>query len=240
MSQCCPNSLIRRFAAPSPRRAERRALGMLTARAPRPAKRGEGGRRPGEGFVHRWLRGLVLAAIALVVTPLGAATQEFKPAIPDVMVMTQDGKSVRFYSDLVKGNAVAVNFVFTNCKTICPMLGGMFTNLQKQSVHGVRLISISIDSSVDTPQRLKAWGAKFNPGPSWTFVTGRQADIDQILKAFDAFTSRPQDHLPITIIGSDATGVWTRNYGFLSGPELATVITRVTDRAAQKAEGGGQ
>ena len=183
----------------------------------------------------------ILAVIALlVVAPLGASTQDFKPVIPDVTVVTQDGKSVRFYSDLVKGNAVAVNFIFTNCKTICPMLGGMFTNLQKQSTRGVRMISVSIDPTVDTPRRLKQWGAKFNPGPSWVFVTGRQADIDQILKALGVYTSRPQDHLPITIIGSDATGVWTRNYGFLSGPELASVVTRVTDVAAQKAGGSGR
>jgi hypothetical protein len=50
----------------------------------------------------------------------------------DVPVLTQDGKSVRFHSDLVKGNVVAVNFIFTNCKTLCPMLGGMFPNLQKE------------------------------------------------------------------------------------------------------------
>ena len=187
------------------------------------------------------MRVLAAAFVAILITASGgASTQDFKPVIPDVMVTTQDGKSVRFYSDLVKGNTVAVNFIFTNCKTICPMLGGMFTNLQKQSARGVRLISVSIDPTVDTPRRLKEWGAKFHPGSSWTFVTGRQADIDQILQAFGAFTTRPQDHLPITIVGSDVTGIWTRNYGFLSGPELATVVTRVTEPAPQKAEGGGQ
>jgi protein SCO1/2 len=181
-----------------------------------------------------------LMVVAFVVAPLGASTQDFKPAIPDVPVMTQEGKSIRFYSDLVKGNTVAVNFVFTNCNTICPMLGGMFTNLQRQTGRGVHMISISIDPTVDTPRRLKAWGAKFNPGPSWTFVTGRQSDIDEILKALGVYTSRPQDHVPVTIIGSDATGVWTRNYGFLSGPELASVVTRVTDGAARKTEGGSK
>ncbi len=187
------------------------------------------------------MRVFAAAAAALLMTAsLRASTENFKPAIPDVSVVTQDGKTVRFYSDLVKGNTVAVNFVFTNCKTICPMLGGMFTNLQKQSARGVRLISISIDPTTDTPRRLKEWGAKFNPGPSWTFVTGRQADIDEILKAFGAYTSRPQEHLPVTVIGSDVTGIWTRSYGFLSGPELASVVTRATEGAKQKAEGGGQ
>jgi len=182
----------------------------------------------------------VLIVLASVVAPLAAETQRFKPVIPDVPVLTQDGKSVHFYSDLVKGRAVAVNFIFTNCKTICPLLGAMFGNLQKESGRPVQMISISIDPSVDTPQRLKAWSAKYHAGPSWTFVTGRQSDIDEILKAFGAYTSRPQDHLPTTIIGSDATGIWTRNYGFLSGPELASVVVRVMDGGSQAAEGGGQ
>ena len=187
-------------------------------------------------MIERFL--FALAVAVLLAAPLGASTQEFRPAIPDVVVQTQEGRSVHFYSDLVKGNTVAVNFIFTNCKTICPMLGGMFTNLQKQSGRGVHLISVSIDPAFDTPARLQQWGAKFHPGPTWTFVTGRQADIDQILKALGAYTARPQDHLPVTIIGSDATGLWTRNYGFLSGPQLADVVTRVTGGETRKTEAG--
>ena len=179
----------------------------------------------------------VFFVLAFVAASLGAQTQLFQPVIPDVPVLTQDGKSVRFYTDLVKGNTVAVNFIFTNCKTICPMLGGMFTNLQKHGGSGVKMISISIDPTVDTPRRLKEWSSKFHPGPSWVFVTGRQADIDQILKALGVYTSRPQDHLPLTIIGNDSTNVWTRNYGFLSGPELSTVVTRVNNGTAKTAGG---
>jgi protein SCO1/2 len=181
-----------------------------------------------------------LFVLAVVCAPLGAQTQPFQPAIPDVPVLTQDGKSVRFYTDLVKGNTVAVNFIFTNCTTICPMLGGMFTNLQKHGGSGVKMISISIDPTVDTPRRLKEWSSKFHPGPSWVFVTGRQADIDLILKALGVSTSRPQDHLPLTIIGSDVTSVWTRNYGFLSGPELSKVVARVSDRAQRTTIGGAR
>ena len=54
------------------------------------------------------LRPWILAVIALVVAPLGASAQTFNPVIPDVPVLTQDGKSVHFYTDLVKGNTVAV------------------------------------------------------------------------------------------------------------------------------------
>jgi protein SCO1/2 len=183
--------------------------------------------------------GLLIVSIAAVLAaaPLAASTAAFQPSIPDVPVVTQDGKSVHFYSDLVKGNSVAVNFIFTNCKTICPMLGGMFTNLQKQDNGQMKMISVSIDPTVDTPRRLKEWGAKFHPGPNWTFVTGRQDDIDQILKAFGTYTSLPQEHLPITIIGSDVSGVWTRNYGFLSGAEMTAVIARIHGATAKEAAG---
>ena len=162
----------------------------------------------------------------LLAAPLAAAADKFAPTIPDVTVVTQDGKTVHFYSDLVKGKTVAVNFIFTNCKTICPVLGAMFTTLQKQG-EDVRMISISIDPAFDTPARLKEWSTKFRAGPAWTLVTGRQSDIDAIVKAFGAYTARPQDHVPVTIIGSDATGVWTRNYGFLSNTDIAAVVARV-------------
>ena len=174
-------------------------------------------------------RAALLFALVLAAAPLRGETTSFKPSIPDVPVLTQDGKSVHFYSDLVKGNVVAVNFIYTNCKTICPILSAMFVNLQKQGDNGVHLISVSIDPTVDTPTRLKSWAAKFGGGASWTLVTGKQADIDQIVKAFGAWTPTPQDHLPITIVGSDATNVWTRNYGFLSSAELTSLIGRAKE-----------
>jgi len=45
----------------------------------------------------------------------------------------------------------------------------------------VHLISISVDPVTDTPERLKAWGAKFKAGAGWTFVTGDKQEIDKLL-----------------------------------------------------------
>jgi protein SCO1/2 len=39
---------------------------------------------------------------------------------------------VRFYTDLVKGRVVAVNFIFTTCTTICPPLGATFARVQRE------------------------------------------------------------------------------------------------------------
>ena len=89
--------------------------------------------------------------------------------VPDVKLVDQDGRPVRFYTDLVKGQVVAMNFVFTSCGTICPPMGANFAKLQKilggRPGPHVRLISVSIDPANDTPERLKAWAAKFGAQP---------------------------------------------------------------------------
>ena len=151
----------------------------------------------------------------------------FTPAVPDVEVVTHEGKTVRFYSDLVKDRAVAVNFIFTDCSTICPASGALFANLQKQSARGVHFISVSIDPETDTPKKLAAWSGKFRTGSSWTLVTGKKSAIDEIVKAFGTTTARPQDHQPLTIIGSDATHVWTRIYGFPGSEKVNAAFDEV-------------
>src|SRR4051794_9675078 len=49
--------------------------------------------------------------------------------IPDVELMDQNGRRVRFYSDVVQGKTVAINTIFTTCTTICPLMGANFAKL---------------------------------------------------------------------------------------------------------------
>ncbi len=163
-----------------------------------------------------------------------AETATFTPEIPDVDVLTHEGKKVRFYSDLVKGRVVAVNFVFTNCSTICPASGALFAALQTQQ-RGVHFISVSIDPEYDTPKRLDAWSRRFRKDAGWTLVTGKQDAIDRIVKAFGASTARPQDHTPLTIVGSDVTRRWSRLYGFPGHEKLASLVDEVSRTKLQDA-----
>ena len=172
--------------------------------------------------------------------PAAAATDGYEQAshasgkmsIPDVELLDQDGRKVRFYTDLVKGRVVAVNFIFTTCTTICPPLGATFARVQKElGARGgsdVRFISISVDPATDTPERLKAWGAKFRAAEGWTLVTGRKPQVDELLRALGAATASPSDHSPTVLIGNDAAGQWTRAYG-LARP---SVLIGLIDAAA--------
>ena len=150
-----------------------------------------------------------------------------KMNIPDVELLDQDGRKVHFYTDLVKGRTVAINFIFTTCTTICPPLGATFARVQKELGdkvgREVRFISISVDPATDTPERLKAWGAKFHAGDGWTFLTGNKPQVDELLRALGAFARR-EDHSPTVLIGNDAHGKWTRTYGLANTSQLVQII----------------
>jgi cytochrome oxidase Cu insertion factor (SCO1/SenC/PrrC family) len=153
--------------------------------------------------------------------------------IPDVEVLDQEGHALHFYSDLIKGKTVAINFIFTNCTTICPPLAATFARVQREMGEkvgkDVRFISISVDPLTDTPERLKAWGAKFKAGAGWTFVTGSKPQMDKLLNALGASVSRREDHSPVVIVGNDLKGVWTRTYGLAQISQMVGLIESVIE-----------
>jgi cytochrome oxidase Cu insertion factor (SCO1/SenC/PrrC family) len=160
--------------------------------------------------------------------------------IPDTTVLDQHGKRLRFYSDLVKGKTVAINFVFTTCNGVCPTLTAKFRQLQQELGErvgrDVQLISISVDPTTDVPERLSAYAEKFHAGPGWTFVTGSKPEIDELLRALGAFAPDKGNHPQTILIGNDATGYWTRTLGLTPAKAVAQIVTDAaqTNRDASK------
>jgi len=154
--------------------------------------------------------------------------------IPDTPVYDQNGSRLRFYTDLVKGKTVVINFIFTTCTTICPPLTATFRKVQQElgarSGRDVQLISVSVDPTTDTPEKLKEFAAKFSAGLGWTFVTGDKSDMDQLLRALGAYAIDRNDHSATILVGKESAGYWTRTYG-LAAP--ATIV-KLIDEAAGK------
>jgi protein SCO1/2 len=151
--------------------------------------------------------------------------------VPDVTLVDQDGRKLRFWSDLVAGKVVAVSFVFTHCATICPPIGANFGRLRQllgsRAGTSVQLISVSVDPVSDTPERLKAWAARFGAGPGWTLLTGPKAEVDRLLRALQSYTPNFSDHSPLILMGNAATGVWERASGLAPASELAARLARL-------------
>ena len=153
--------------------------------------------------------------------------------IPDAQVLDQHGKQLNFYSDLIKGKTVAINFVFTTCTAICPSLTATFRRVQQNAAErgvDVQLISVSVDPTTDTPERLQDYAAKFKAGPGWTFVTGDKARIDSVLSGLGAAVSNKNDHTPMILIGNDASDYWTRAYGLTSPTKIVDILADASKR----------
>ena len=50
---------------------------------------------------------------------------------PNVPLVTHEGKTVRFYDDLLKGKSVAVNIIYTSCTNECPLETARLAQLQR-------------------------------------------------------------------------------------------------------------
>jgi cytochrome oxidase Cu insertion factor (SCO1/SenC/PrrC family) len=154
--------------------------------------------------------------------------------IPDTPVLDQNGRRLNFYSDLVKGKTVAINFIFTTCTAICPLLTANFRRVQidlgEHAGRDVELISISVDPSLDVPERLRAFAVKFKAGTGWTFVTGDKSEVDALLKALGAATADKNDHTPLVLIGNERSGYWTRVYGLSPPATLARILAETANR----------
>jgi cytochrome oxidase Cu insertion factor (SCO1/SenC/PrrC family) len=153
--------------------------------------------------------------------------------IPNAHIYDQNGNQLSFYNDLVKGKTVAINFIFTTCTASCPPLTATFRRVQQDAAQRglpLQLISISVDPTVDTPERLHAFAEKFKAGPGWTFVTGDKTEIDTLLQGLGAPVTNKNDHTPMVMIGNDTADYWTRAYGLSSPSQLVEIIAGVAAR----------
>jgi protein SCO1/2 len=193
-------------------------------------------------FHSRPVRTAIMAVLFAVaaIAPLAHAQPESSPAhtpvggklkstIPDVELVNQEGRRVHLYSDLVKGKAVAINFIYTHCENYCPRQGRLFTDvqrrLQEQMGKEVSLISVSIDPERDSPERLKEWAARQGVQPGWTLLTGDRKVINQVLLTLVGAILVPGDHEPFVLVGSDFRSDLAREGGMGSGERVAALLT---------------
>jgi protein SCO1 len=162
-------------------------------------------------------------------------------ALTDTALLDQDGRERRMKSDVVGDRIVVVDFIYTTCTTICPVISATFADVQKRLGDSlgreVGLVSISVDPARDTPAALKAYGKKVGARDGWTWLTGKPQDVNSVLKEMGAYVASPDLHPAMVLVGDGRTGQWTRFFGF---PSAAQIMARVGElkaaRGSAKAE----
>ena len=116
--------------------------------------------------------------------------------IDDFTFIDQNGRS--FGLKNLKGKVWVADFVFTNCKTVCPPMTANMVKLQrmaKKEKLDVEFVSFSVDPEIDKPEMLKQYASKFHADLSnWHFLTGySQKEIEAFAqKNFKTIVQKPQ------------------------------------------------
>ena len=149
----------------------------------------------------------------------------------DVELLDQDGKKVRFYSDVLKNKIVAINTFFTTCTNICPPMNRNFEKLQDalgdRLGKDVFLVSITVDPETDTPTRLKEYGNRFHARPGWMFLTGKKENVDWALYKLGQYVETKDAHTSIFIIGNEPKGLWKKAFGLAPADQLIKILEDV-------------
>jgi protein SCO1/2 len=162
------------------------------------------------------------AAAAAAAAQIQISTHTYP--IPDVVLRDSDGKPVALRTLLAPPTPIVMNFIYTSCTTICPVMTASLLQLQgrlSKTAARPRYVSISIDPDFDTSKILKNYARRF--GADWLFLTGSRAEVLQVLKSFESWRGSKANHAAITLMRPGQAAQWTRIEGLASAQKLETV-----------------
>jgi protein SCO1 len=196
----------------------------------------------GKWMLRAWLAATVLA----MALPRGAwgtegprfTRDQVNVTIPDVALVDQRGELVSLRKAMTSDRPVFVEFIFATCTTTCPILSAGYASLQRKldNPDAVDLISITIDPEHDVPAELRKYLDRYHARPGWEFLTGTRAEIEQVMRAFDAFVPDKMSHRPLTFVRSPRNGEWVRLRGFAGSNDLLAEYYRALGQAAERDE----
>jgi protein SCO1/2 len=183
--------------------------------------------------LRAWIRRAFLLAAVMAATSGSLLAAEWHGNyFPNVVLTDQDGKKHRFYDDMVKGKIVTINFIYTNCKDVCPSDTAQLSRVQSllgdRVGHDFHMYSITVDPAHDTPPVLKTYMHTFGVGPGWLFLTGKKSDVELIEKKLAMRVLDPTkklDHDTSVMVANEATSQWVKRSVFDDPVVLANLLT---------------
>lgn len=147
-------------------------------------------------------------------------------AIPKVQLVNEKGSSIDLAGVLAADRPVIVNFIYTSCTTICPVMTATFVHLQHLLAGKGPMpsfVSISVDPEFDSPEILKGYARR--AGAEWTFLTGTRPVVMDVLRHFDVWRGSKANHAAVTLLRKPGASRWTRIEGLASAEQLASIWT---------------
>ena len=160
---------------------------------------------------------------AMMQAPATVARSTVGYTVPDVTLLRSDGARVKLAAELDDGRPVLLNFIYTTCTTICPLMTQTFAEVQTRlgpQAARVKMVSVSIDPEEDTPSRLSDYAKRFRAGAQWFFYTGTPGASVAVQRAFDVYRGDKMNHAAATLFRSAPGQPWVRLDGFATPDDL--------------------
>jgi protein SCO1/2 len=119
-----------------------------------------------------------------------------RPA-PDFRLQDASGRT--YSLEQLRGKAVVLTFLYTNCTDTCPLTAEMLRHADEAAGHpsNVVFVAISVDPTGDTPANIAAFDAKHHLdelGNRWLYLIGSQQDLDSVWHAYGIYApTQPVD-----------------------------------------------
>jgi protein SCO1/2 len=167
--------------------------------------------------------------------------------LPNVPLVTHEGKKVHFYDDLVKNKIVTLNFFYAKCDEICPTVTANLAKVQKllgdQVGRKVFMYSFTLKPEEDTVDVIKHYREMFGARPGWTFLTGKPEDMEKVRKGIGftypdpAIDKDKTQHIGNVRYGNEPLMLWGACPGMAHPPFIAESFSWVIrpDRSAGQA-----
>ncbi len=112
---------------------------------------------------------------------------------PDFRYVDQDGRPVTRAT--FAGDVWIASFVFTQCRTVCPLLTARMVELQRRlAAVKVRFVSFSVDPAHDTPDVLRAYARHWAPDEKrWTLVATDEQSLPKLAAGFKVTAEKRDD-----------------------------------------------
>jgi cytochrome oxidase Cu insertion factor (SCO1/SenC/PrrC family) len=152
----------------------------------------------------------------------------------DLPLIAQDGREMRFYSDVLKDKTVLIYMFFASCTDACPLLNAKLAKVEEllgdRAGRDILLISLTVDPKTDTPETLRRYAESFGAAPSsWLFLTGPDKNVDTITRKLGHTAPDPAGHLSWLLLGNTAKGRWTKLPPNLPEPAIAERLRLLAD-----------
>jgi cytochrome oxidase Cu insertion factor (SCO1/SenC/PrrC family) len=144
-------------------------------------------------------------------TPAEQAAQAY---LGNPLLVTQDGRQLRFFDDLLDGRLVLINFMLAGCHAICPPETANLARVQDllgdRLGRSVVMMSLTVDPEHDGPEQLKRFADSFGARDGWYFLTGNPPEVQDLARRLGGYTTDPADHSALLIVANVEAGSWIK------------------------------